>query len=159
LAKSSQPREIDRQAQKEAEKNLRQNVEPIKEEMRQVTRTVREESFWQGPVPHPENIKKFDAIYPGAAKLIFGQYEKQSNHRMKLESFTVRKGIRNETVGMIFAFVIMVCIIGGGIYLMAAGKDGVGLTTSLAGFGGVITLFLVRKRSSDKELREKSPKG
>ena len=55
------------------------------------------------------------------------------------------------------AFIRFFLIIAGGIVLVAIGKDGAGLATSLGGLAASIGLFISRKRRATKELKEKNP--
>jgi membrane associated rhomboid family serine protease len=56
------------------------------------------------------------------------------------------------------AFILFLMLIGGGIFLMAIGKDGIGLTTALTGLATSIGLFLTQKSKANKELKSKALK-
>jgi hypothetical protein len=42
--------------------------------------SITEEHF-TGPLPHPETLRAYNEIHPGAAKLILDRFEAQSDHR------------------------------------------------------------------------------
>ena len=155
--KKNEP-EIESKVEKAIEKSLKQKVEPIKNDVDRMSRMVQEISVWKAPIPRPEDIKKYDEVYPGAAETIFGQFRKQSDHRIEIETKVIEGGLASEKRGQIMAFILFLMLIGGGIFLMAIGKDGIGLTTALTGLATSIGLFLTQKSKANKELKSKALK-
>jgi uncharacterized membrane protein len=41
--------------------------------------------FRKGPLPPPEELEKYEALLPGATKMLFDNLISQTNHRMELE--------------------------------------------------------------------------
>jgi uncharacterized membrane protein len=40
---------------------------------------------WEGPLPAPETLERFEAIVPGAAKTIIEEWQAETRHRRKFE--------------------------------------------------------------------------
>ncbi len=114
---------------------------------------------FQGPLPHPQILKQYDQVYPGAAKIIFTLVSAQSKHRQELEKKVIASDIQHERLGMYFAFIITVTMIIGGIILIMLGKS---VPTGITGFF-VIFLpaifqgynFYQKKQDEKKELKQK----
>ncbi len=58
--------------------------------------------------------------------------ENQSNHRQKLESLVINSNIRHEELGMWFAFIITMAVMGSGIYLLMNNKQVIGFIAFFA---------------------------
>ena len=145
MAKNKPPLSLESRLQDVVQQQVEHNVKPIKKELEHVVQLVQQEtSFWSGPLPSPEAIEAFEKTYPGSAKIIFEVFQNQSNHRIDMEKLVLQKSLRNEFLGMVLAFILMTMIIGGGIYLIIIGKDGIGLTAALTGFCGILGLFFFR---------------
>ncbi|MFK4442870.1 putative membrane protein [Caballeronia udeis] len=60
----------------------------VAEEEKRLTEKVRRimmsESF-SGPTPHPKHVQQYDQILPGAAKIIFDQFQANAEHQRRME--------------------------------------------------------------------------
>ncbi len=63
------------------------------------------------PFPPPEWLDAYNKVLPDGADRVVKLTEKQASHRQRLE-----------LLGLIFAFVIVLVVIGGGIALIADGS-------------------------------------
>lgn len=70
-----------------------------------------ESTYFAGPLPHPDVLKQYDNIVPGAANRIIQMAESQSKHRRDLEKKVIGSNIVNERIGMIFAFILTVLLL------------------------------------------------
>ena len=52
--------------------------------------SFRKEETFAGPIPHPEIIEKYEKIYPGAAKIIFEEWDRQVKHRHEIEKSVIK---------------------------------------------------------------------
>ena len=111
---------------------------------------------FSGPLPHPEILKKFDEVVPGAAERIIKMAEEQSSHRKELEKRVIDSDISRSKWGQILGFTIaivglivaaFVAIYGNAI---AGGIIGVGTLASLVG------VFMYGSTTRSKEREEKS---
>jgi len=42
--------------------------------------------MYSGPLPHPNVLKAYKEIYPDSVKIIFEEYQKETNHRREMEN-------------------------------------------------------------------------
>lgn len=80
------------------------------------------EGKYEGPLPLPAHLEKYEAVLPGAAERIMAMAEKQSDHRRGLETKVVNSDIANSRLGLIFGFIIAMLGISGGVFLINNGK-------------------------------------
>lgn len=61
-------------------------VKPVlkvsEQELKKIVQAEVREEVYSGPLPHPEHLKKYDEVYPGAAKIIIETFVKQYSHRL-----------------------------------------------------------------------------
>lgn len=127
-----------------------------------VEQTVRGIAF-RGPLPLPEHLEAYNNIVPDAAERILKMAENNSEHRREMEkrnqeatiSFTkatLRIESRNSLMGLIFAFILSIVTIGGGIYAVLQGFQWGGGIISIAGLSSLVGSFIYgSKRLSDKD--------
>ncbi|MEK7586811.1 MAG: DUF2335 domain-containing protein [Patescibacteria group bacterium] len=111
--------------------------------------------IFSGPLPHPEILKKFDEVVPGAAERIIKMAEDQSIHRKELEKKVINSDIARSKWGQILGFVIsvigllaaaLIAIYGNAV---AGGIIGVGTLASL------VSVFMYGSRVRSKERENK----
>ncbi len=127
----------------------------LREEIKEVVKT----EFFIGPVPSPDMIRRYEELYPDAAKFFFETFKNQSEHRMELEKATVAANIKSERRGQWLAFILALVSIGSGVFLLLKDKDIAGLTTIIASLGGLLSTFFVQKQRNIKELKRKRPES
>ena len=66
---------------------------------------IRAEEF-SGPLPHPDILEHYDRIVPGAAERILTKFEKQTDHRIKIEEQVISIASWKEILGIVFGFII-----------------------------------------------------
>ncbi len=142
-----------------ARKPIKEVIQVPREELEnivkhQVRTEIRQEIF-QGPLPHPDHLKKYDEVCPGAAEKIVSAFISQSKHRMELETKVVDSNIKNEKRGQVFAFIIALIGIGAGILLLVIGKEISGFAAFFGTLASLTAVFIVGKKKTQKELQEK----
>lgn len=108
---------------------------------RQISITQRGTSVFQGPIPSPEVIERYDALVPGTAQRLIDLAIEESLHRRTIESDTNRANIaaqvkqgeiityqtkavfRSDMLGQVAGAVISVGCIGGAVYLGIGGHE------------------------------------
>lgn len=131
-------------------------VEIIKGEKSPDERQVMSAEYYEGIIPHPRLMKEWDEVVPGSAKSIFTRFEEQSKHRIQIEEQMVRANNFKQYIGPVFAFIIAMTTIVGGIFVAIkiptiAGTLVGGILT-MSGLGAVITPFLYNElKKKDKE--------
>ncbi|OQX29090.1 MAG: hypothetical protein B0D92_05565 [Spirochaeta sp. LUC14_002_19_P3] len=106
-------------------------------------------------MPPPEIIAEYAKLHPKAPEFFFNAVAKQIDHRITLEKDVVNSNIKNERLGQIFAFIICMSVIIGGVYLVSIDKDTAGISAVLGSLVGLVSLFFARKRHNRKELNSK----
>jgi uncharacterized membrane protein len=112
--------------------------------------------MYSGPLPHPDILRKFEEVSPGAAKMILAKFEQQSDHRRDLESRVVRSNIRQADTGQWMAFGLLGTIIVGGLLLANSGRDLVGFGIIVTSVITGVTLLWTATRAKKQDLQEKS---
>jgi uncharacterized membrane protein len=88
--------------------------------------TALEQSF-SGPIPPPAILAGYEKALPGSADRIITLAEKQAAHRQGSEMAGLQSRIKNERLGMNYAFILSLAVMGAGVYLLSKDKDTVGL--------------------------------
>ncbi len=118
---------------------------------------VRQMQAFSGPLPHPDILKRFDEVVPGAAERILAMAEEQSEHRRELEKKVIDSDIARSKWGQILGFCIaiaglvvsaVVAIYGNAL---AGGIIGVGTLASLVG----VFMYGAKTRSEERIEKEK----
>ncbi|MCL4549776.1 MAG: DUF2335 domain-containing protein [Bacteroidetes bacterium] len=104
-----------------------------------------------GPIPPPEILQKYETILPGLAERIMKQAESQTAHRIEIEKKIIASDITNSRLGLIFAFILGLIGIGGGLYLTSLGMTESGLYISSASLVSLVSVFIYGSRNRRKE--------
>ena len=122
---------------------LEQQLQP-----REVINAIRSEfrSEFRGPLPPPDILKQYNEVDRGLANRIVCMAEKEQEHRHGRENKCIRADSRDSLLGIFSAWFICVSMIytGGRIVLGVPHISGLlsGSVISMAGFGGVIGVFI-----------------
>lgn len=130
---------------------------PTKKRSQEVT-VAKEEfqaSSFRGPIPPPWILKGYEEVFPGCAERIVAMAEKQSSHRQMLEQERLIANNQTEHRGQIFAFIIALTAILGGIYLISIGMNASGLTAIIAALVSLVGAFMYGKYTQAQERRQK----
>ena len=111
---------------------------------------LHKEEMFAGPVPHPEIIEKYERIYPGAAKIIFENWDSQVKHRHGLEKSVVQTDNLRSILGVIFGFIIALAAISGGIYTALNDHPFLGSGLSAGGLALIVTAFITSRDRKGK---------
>ncbi|MGC9292223.1 MAG: DUF2335 domain-containing protein [Acidobacteriaceae bacterium] len=114
------------------------------------------QAYYSGLLPHPDHLAKYNEVIPNGAERIMAMAERQSAHREELESLVVNGNLANQTRGSIFAFILALVIVLGGIFLMYVGKDVYGFATIIMSIVSLASVFVYSKREQRKERIEKA---
>lgn len=116
---------------------------------------VTAQTFYSGPVAHPEFAKEWESVLPGSADRIMTQFEKQAEHRQGIETNQIWWNNFKEVLGMILAFLIFISGVLGGVYLISQGKGTEGLVAVIVSIVVPLALFIAGRRGAIMELRKK----
>jgi uncharacterized membrane protein len=103
--------------------------------------------------PTPEQLRDYEAAMPGLAQRLIIQAEKQTAHRIEMETKLVTSEIRKSTLGLIFGFLIGSIGFGGGVYLTAIGFNVIGVIFSSATLVSIVSSFIYGSQSKKKGIK------
>ncbi len=116
---------------------------------------MQQQSFFQGPLPPPEVLAKYEALYSGVSKMLFDQFQEQGKHRMQLENKVITANIKNSRLGQWMGYSLcLIALLGGGI-LVCFGIRTEGIIAAVAGLAVLAAVFVTGKFTGQKELRAK----
>ena len=129
-----------------------------------ITQKISEERLYSGPIPPPEHLDHYEKVLPGAADRILSLAEGEANHRRKLEKqaldidTVIAHREKNQIAGgQWFAFIITLCFIGSGSFLIYTGKSIPGTILSMMGLVGIVSAFL--KKDTPREENAENPEN
>jgi uncharacterized membrane protein len=97
---------------------------------------VREElSYFSGPLPPPDDLIKYNEVFPDCGKTIVEMAQKEQAHRHGIENRLADAQVRESDAdiklrsrGQIFGWILALVLVCGAIYLLAKGESATGLT-------------------------------
>lgn len=97
-------------------------------------------------------LKEYENVFSGSAKLIFdrAKQEQEFRHELgreqaRLEHRTLSFAGWQGILGQVFAFVIALVAIGGGIYLLANNNKAGGLASIISALAALVAVFITNK--------------
>lgn len=118
----------------------------------QINATVahREVTQWQGPLPPPESLKRYDEIAPGTANTIIEMAVKEQEHRHLMEKETLNKSSKLAMTSTICGFFSVILLIGLVIYSIIAGAYNTALAAVISAIATIAGIFVLRRRFKEK---------
>ena len=111
---------------------------------------------YQGPLPPPDILERYNDVYSGSAKIIIDNFIIQSNHRRSLEAIVIKAGSRDSLIGIISAFILGMTAIIGSVICILHNKESFGFSLGLTGIGGLVGTFIYGTRQKRLERENKS---
>ena len=115
------------------------------------------EASWSGPLPPPSALQSYEDVLSGSADRILTMAEKQTDHRIYMESTALKGTFQRSYWGLAAGFVISAIVIGGGIYVISLGHDWAGVSViglNLVGLASVFVLGSTSRRAQRHERLE-----
>lgn len=125
--------------------------------VRAVIQTV--QKIHMGPLPDPNTLAEYNNIIPNGAERIMAMAEKQSDHRMKMESEVIHRQMNQSTAGQIFALIIGLAALTASTICILKGFQWAGGVVGIGGITALVTAFIQGKKSQDTSLAEKNPRS
>jgi uncharacterized membrane protein len=109
-----------------------------------IVATRSEGSLHIGPLPSPKILREYQEISPEILNGILTAFVEQGKHRRSNETWIYKGGVVRSILGVIFAFLLGILALAGGIYLVMNGHEVAG-TIFAGGFGliGLVNAFLL----------------
>lgn len=110
---------------------------------------------FSGPLPHPDILKRYDEILPGAAERIIKMAEQQAEHRRSLEQQALKSDVKNSRLGIWFGFIIGISGIIGGIVVAVFGNQPLfGGVLSFVSLASLVGVFIYGTQSNRKDKQQ-----
>ena len=109
---------------------------------------------FSGPLPPPEVLHQYDEIVSGLAARIVAQAERQTAHRISLESKVIDSDISRSRQGLVCGFIVSLACVVGGIIAVLMGHDWAGATIAtgaVVALAGVFVYGTAMRRSERTE--------
>jgi len=106
---------------------------------------------YAGPIPPAAELERYEGICAGAADRILTMAEAQAKHRRAIEDRVIRSNTINSTLGVVFAFILGLSTILGGVFLVFNGLVVSGTILGSAGLTGLVWVFIYGTRSGREE--------
>jgi len=116
-----------------------------------------QQTFYQGALPHPDLMQGFKSVYPELPHEITKMAIDAEKHMMSREDNIISNVFRLKEKGQLFAFIISMTSIVGGIILLAIDKNVAGYIAGSTGLVLITAMFLgtrVKGLSKDTEEEE-----
>lgn len=177
MSNRNKPRSNQKQLQKNGnhpEKLASQEIDPhldipetilkkLKPEERQTLQAV--VMSYQGPIPHHDALASYEAITPGLADRIVSMAERESSHRHDLDKIhadltksqiSIEKDSNKDNTSLnkraqIFALLIAILGIGGGLFLSYTGHEKSGITLMSLTMGTMGIAYLKNGNKSSEQ--------
>lgn len=110
--------------------------------------------MYSDPIPHPDILKKYDDMYPGAAKEIIDNGVQESVHRRSMESEMLKQSVNKDIRRDLMGFLVGILIIVFGFYLCYLGHTVIGTLFSGVSSVGLVSIFLNKDSKMDNNNQE-----
>ncbi|MCF8111204.1 MAG: DUF2335 domain-containing protein [Desulfobacteraceae bacterium] len=107
------------------------------QQQNQQQQLIKAEQF-SGPVPHPEILRQYDEILPGAAERILSMAESESEHQKDMDKTAIHLKSQENKRGQIFALITVILA-----FSTATACAYLGATTPAGIIGGTTVVGLV----------------
>lgn len=113
---------------------------------------IKLDAEYNSSLPHPNIVEQYEALVPGAAKMILEMAKEQSDHRRHMERsvhdrayYALCRQQRLQLIGQMSALGILITILGSAVYLLSHGKSIEGIAALLVPAATVAGVVLFKK--------------
>lgn len=110
---------------------------------------------YSAPYPPPDMLRAYNDAVPNGAERIMAMVEKQSNHRIDLESNVISEQSSQSSRGQIFGFILAIVCLGISTLLSMNGHEVVAGIVGGATIVGLVTVFVTGREQQKKNLSSK----
>ena len=101
---------------------------------------------FSGPLPPPDDLKKYNEILPGAADRIMTMAEKEQSHRHDSDRILIEGEIRTTRFGQVFGFIIALFGFGVAIFMAYLGLSWASFGVFFTTIGSIVYTFVTGKK-------------
>lgn len=113
----------------------------VRREMLVVREEIRSE-IHIGPLPHERTLEAYERIVPGAAKMIFANFEGQGKHRRNIETFAMKWGTIRAFAGLACGLIVTLLFLWASYLLIKDDHDVAGTILGAVDLVGLIAVFV-----------------
>lgn len=117
---------------------------------------ILQHSETSGPLPHPDLLRQYDQVVPGAAERIIRSFEKQGEHRQSMERDNLDANIKKSFWGLAAGWTLAVLFLAGGVVCILTGHDWAGGILATADIATVVSIFVYGEKARRSELSQKA---
>ena len=104
---------------------------------------------FSGPIPHPDILRQYDLLLPGAAKKFLEAPHLEAEHRRSLEKALIHERMRMSKRGQWMAFFLATLSITASFASIFLGYDIAGLAALFIAIASFIGVFIYAKKQSN----------
>ena len=105
----------------------------------------REVTQWQGPLPPPESLARYDQVIPGSAQTIINMAVEEQKHRHKSEDKESKRQYVVVLASMSFALLCVLSLVGLVFYAISKGTANTALASIISAIAAVGGIFGAKK--------------
>lgn len=127
--------------------------------------TTQTTQLYQGPIPHPDVLARFDDRVPGTAQRLINLAIEESEHRRKMEEMSMTANVstqsrnvaiaeyqsksvfRSDTISQILGAVVTTSCVVGAVYLSVTGHEAIAALLCAVPTGALIQAFFIKRKS------------
>lgn len=105
--------------------------------------------------PAAEEMERYESMAPGCVERVVTQFERQSEHRRRLEFMDMEADVRLSYHGLYAALVVVLTFIGTGTLLILRGHSVTGIGSALTGLALIVGCFVYASKNRRAEREQK----
>lgn len=127
--------------------------------------TTQTTQLYQGPIPHPDVLAKFDDRVPGTAQKLINLAIEESEHRRRMEDLSMAANIsnqsrnvaiaeyeskavfRSDTISQILGSIVTTACVLGAVYLAIMEQQAIAALLCAVPTGALIQAFFIKRKS------------
>lgn len=110
---------------------------------------------WTGPIPPPDILAGYNDIIPDGAERILRMAEKQSDHRILMESTVINRELNQSGRGQNYAVFIVILVLIASFILVYTNHDVAGGVLGAVDLVALASVFVIGKYTQKKDLAKK----
>jgi uncharacterized membrane protein len=111
--------------------------------------------LYNGLIPHPQHLERFESLLPGATGRFMALAERQSAHRQLMERKFLNFNGAASIIGAVSASLISLASVGGAIFLIYLGRSAQEVAACLVPLAPIVWAFRRARKSQTNEIRRK----
>lgn len=104
-----------------------------------------------GPLPSPDDLRKYDVIIPNGADRIMVMSERQNQHRIDIEKSVIKSNNSQSSTGQWMGFILGLGCICASVYLGVNNQPWLGGVLEGSTIIGLVTVFVLGKKAQKEE--------